>query len=77
MFWFFGHEAYGVLAPWPGVEPTLPALEGKILATGSPGESPKSLVLKINLIDVYLTHNKIQGTFTNVYTKVNFSPVKI
>ena len=25
MFWFlFGHEAYGILAPWPGVEPEPP-----------------------------------------------------
>ena len=21
MFWFFGHEACGILAPWPGMEP--------------------------------------------------------
>ena len=23
MFWFFGHEACGILAPSPGIEPTL------------------------------------------------------
>ena len=77
MFWFSGQEAYGVLAPWPGIEPTLPALEGKVLTTGPPGASPNCLILKINLIDVYFTHNKIQGTFTNVHTEVNFTPVKI
>jgi len=29
-FDFFGHEACGVLAPYPGIEPTHPALEGEI-----------------------------------------------
>ena len=29
MFWFFGHEACGILAPQPGIEPASPALEGK------------------------------------------------
>ena len=38
MFWFFGSEAGGVLAPGLGAEPALPALEGKILTTGSPGK---------------------------------------
>ena len=23
MFWFFGHEACGILAPWPGMEPCI------------------------------------------------------
>ena len=39
MFWFFSHEACGVLAPRPGVEPTRPALEGEVLTTGPPGKS--------------------------------------
>ena len=34
---FFGCEAYGILAPSPGIEPSAPALEGKILTTGLPG----------------------------------------
>ena len=40
---FFGHEACGVLAPWLGIEPTPPALEGDILATGPPGKSLNSM----------------------------------
>ena len=32
-------KARGILAPWPGAEPALPALEGEFLTTGSPGES--------------------------------------
>ena len=40
MFWFFGHKAYGILAPWWGIEPEIPALGGEVLTTGPPGESP-------------------------------------
>ena len=29
MFWFFGHEACGILAPRPRIEPTASALEGE------------------------------------------------
>ena len=39
MIWCFGHEARGILAPPPGVEPTLPSLEGDVFTTGSPGQS--------------------------------------
>ena len=35
----FGLEACGILAPQPGIEPTPPALEGKVLTTGPPGKS--------------------------------------
>ena len=34
VFWFLGHEACGVLAPWPGIETSPPTLEGEVLATG-------------------------------------------
>ena len=40
MFWFFGREACGILAPRPGIKPTPPALEGEVLTTGPPEESP-------------------------------------
>ena len=35
-------DACRILAPQPGIEPTPPALEGKILTTGPPGKSPES-----------------------------------
>ena len=38
-FWFFGPEACGILAPWAGIKPTPPAVEGKVLTTGPPGKS--------------------------------------
>ena len=34
MFWFFGQEAHGILAPWPRIKPAPPPLERKILTTG-------------------------------------------
>ena len=36
MFWFFGLEACGILAPQPEIEPTPPALEGEGDHQGSP-----------------------------------------
>ena len=39
LFWFFVHEACGIPAPWPGIKPTTPALEGEVLTTGPPGKS--------------------------------------
>ena len=39
MFWFFGCKGCGILAPPPGIEPALPALEGEVLTTGPPGKS--------------------------------------
>ena len=41
VFWFWGHDAYGILASQPGIEPTLSALEGEVLITGSPGKSQR------------------------------------
>ena len=39
MFWFFGLEACGILAPRPAIEPVPHALEGKVLTPGPPGKS--------------------------------------
>ena len=49
LFWFFGHEACGILAPQPGIEPTSPVLEGKALTTGLPGESQVDYFFFFNL----------------------------
>ena len=64
-FWFFGHEACGILATRPGIEPTPPALEGKVLTTGLPGKSwinnfdgtNKKVTLERILVDWSLTWN--------------------
>ena len=39
MFWFSNRKAYGILAPWPGIEPTPLASEDEVLTTGLPGKS--------------------------------------
>ena len=36
---FFGYKACGIVAAWPGIEPAPPALEIKVLTTGSPEKS--------------------------------------
>ena len=38
MVWFFGHEAYEILAPRPGIKPAPPALEGEALTSGPSGK---------------------------------------
>ena len=43
MFWFFGHEVCQILAPQPGIEPALPALDSEISTTGLRGKSQKAL----------------------------------
>ena len=40
MFCYFGHEACGILAPWPGIKPATPALEGEVLAPLDHQEAP-------------------------------------
>ena len=40
MFWYFGHEACGILAPQIGIESAPPALEGKVLNIGLQGSPP-------------------------------------
>ena len=35
----FDCRACGILGPWPGIEPTAPALEGEVLTTRLPGKS--------------------------------------
>ena len=40
LFQLFGPEAYGILAPQPGINPAPSALDGEVLMTGPPGKSP-------------------------------------
>ena len=39
MFWLVGYEAYGIRAPWLGIEPVPPALEGRVPTIQPPGKS--------------------------------------
>ena len=38
-FFVFYHKAWKILAVWPGIEPTAPALESEVSATGQPGKT--------------------------------------
>lgn len=62
MFWFFGPEVCGILAPWPGIEPAAPALKGKVLNTGPPEKSLqilfKSYTCKQAPTSYLLLHNE-------------------
>ena len=40
-FFFFGPESCGILDPQPGIEPSVPALEGEVLPTGLQAKSWK------------------------------------
>ena len=42
MFWFFGCEACGIVAPHPGTDPIPPALEGEVLTTAPLRRAPFS-----------------------------------
>ena len=46
MFWFFGQEACGILAPRPGIKPAPTALEDEVLTTGPPGKSQQLMILR-------------------------------
>ena len=48
--------ACGILVPWPGIEPTSPALESEFLNTGPPGKSSVSQAGHTGLsVSVHLT----------------------
>ena len=47
MFWFFGCEAFGILALWPGIERLPPVLGGEIFVTGLPGKSLGDIISKL------------------------------
>ena len=62
MFWIFGPEACGILAPQPGIEPAPPALEGKVLTTGLPGKSPLFWII---VLSGYIPRSGIAGSYGN------------
>ena len=51
-FFSFGHEACGILAPWPEIEPAASTLEDEVLTIGSPGKS-SPLLFMANLIYLF------------------------
>ena len=68
MFWFFGREACGILAAWPGIKPILPVLEDEVLTTGPPGKAPAFVFWKAFSLrkEFYFSAH-----FGSMYTKTN------
>ena len=49
ILWVFGHEVCGILALWPGIKPTLLALEGEVLTTGLSGKSLSLFIIIVSI----------------------------
>ena len=60
MFYFLGHEACGLLAPPPGIEPAPSALEGEVLTTGPAGKS-------LFAINILVVHQNAQDSERRVH----------
>ena len=81
-FTFCGHEACGILSPWPGIKPAPPALEGEVL-TMDCQESPRSFLNKHPVHFIFtsdpvtdfqeLGQDVLTSTFLLGYTR--FSPL--
>ena len=69
IFSVFGFKVYRILIPWPGIDPTSPALEDKVLTTGPPG---KSLSL-IDLSEIFIMASGIK-LFSGCVCCNNFLP---
>ena len=64
-FWFSGHEACGILAPQPGIEPAPPVLEGEVLTTGPSGKSPSVTSCPLFLSQIFLNKkNKLVNNWS-------------
>ena len=64
MVWIFRYKVCGILAPWLGIEPTPPALEGKDLTNGSPGT-----FLKFFIYTVRMTKSSLWWSWKGVETQ--------
>ena len=62
-------KACGILVPWPGIEPTSPALQGRFLITGPPG---MSLTFFFYLLILYWSI--VPGESHGQRSLVNYSP---
>ena len=60
---FFGYKACGVLAPWPGIKPTPPALKGDVL-TGLPGK-PHDIHNFRTMVAIHQPSNQFSHSFNN------------
>ena len=66
---FFGYEAYGILAPQPGIEPAPLTLEDEVLTTGPPGLSHNMTLTNIMLGVGGETDSQRTAVKTSIYIK--------
>ena len=71
--------AFGILVPWPGIEPASPALQGGFFTTGWPGKSRRVYYsywlldwLKYSWFTVFQVYSKVIQlyTHTHIYTHI-------
>ena len=76
MFWFFCCKVPRILAPQAGIKPAAPALEGKMLTTGSPGKSVflyfKNCFSHLWLSLLLVAKNKKNDSMTNISFPLGF-----
>ena len=58
----FWPQAYGILAPWPGIEPAFPALESEVLTTGPPGKSLPVIFNKYFVCIFYIQNHRSEAS---------------
>ena len=75
MFWLLACEACGILAPQPGTEPTIPALEGKVITTGPPGKSLDQLDFELRTPD--LKKQRQEEAFLVVAAAASVQSIKV
>ena len=72
MFWFFGHKPCGILVPWPGIKPTIPAMEMQSLNPWSAREVPRLVIaLSFFSLPFSYTHTHIH-LYVYTYTHTFF-----
>ena len=49
MFWFFGHEACEILAPWPEIKLASPTLKEEVPTTGQPEKSLGEVIMALEI----------------------------
>ena len=75
VFGFCGLQAYGILASWPGVEPTPPPFEGEVLTPGPPGKSQDVHIhIFFFRFSLLTNHRLIWNCIKNPETIINSSP---
>ena len=75
MFWLLACEACRILAPQPGTEPTIPALEGKVITTGPPGKSLDQLDFELRTPD--LKKQRQEEAFLVVAAAASVQSIKV